>query len=90
MLSQTVSTIDEPTVPQLTEEETRVSQRLNEARCEYRTAKQKLDRFADAMLAHPLDTTTAGILMLTQLAARERSALHKFAQALLALHGRAA
>jgi hypothetical protein len=84
------STKEAATAHRHTEENNRVFELVHEARCAHRVAKQKLDRFVEAMLVHPLDTTTAGGLMLTQLAAREQDALLRLAQALQAFYDHAA
>lgn len=81
MLSTTPLSTQPEVAPHLPiEGNKRVSERAFEARLEYRLAKQELESFAQVIRSYPLGTDD--VLILKELAERERRALLLFAQAL--------
>lgn len=66
-----------------------VTERVHEAWCEYRLAKQDWDNFVYALGAFPAGVRAAdGALIVSELAQRERKALCKMADALQELYDR--
>jgi hypothetical protein len=66
-----------------------ISERIHEARCEYRLAKQDWDNFVYALGAFPSGVCPAdGALIVNELAKRERSTLCKMAEAFQELYDR--